>query len=367
MNLENIELSEQTKKNLAEIGYSKLTSIQEKVIPLVLSGKDIIGQSRTGTGKTASFIIPVLEKLQKTSYPQVLVLVPTRELACQVSEEAKKLSQHLKLRTLAVYGGDSMEKQLRAFRGGLELIVGTPGRITDHLKRRSFRTDNLKFVILDEADEMINKGFLKEIEWIIKKTPATRQTLLFSATISPDVETFSHRFLRNPQLIVGDEEKIEANNIQQYYLETPPRHKSQLLAEFLLNNKPKSTLVFANTKRRVEEIEFSLKKEGLLVDYIHSDLSQNRRSRVLSKFRNKQIPVLIATDVAARGIHVNDINYVINYDFPQSTEFYVHRIGRTGRAGASGKALTFVSSAKEKFQLKKLSQQKDYKVDKFII
>lgn len=164
MNLENIELSEQTKKNLQKIGYNKLTNIQEKVIPLVLSGKDVIGQSRTGTGKTASFIIPVLEKIEKSLHPQVLVLVPTRELACQVSEESQKLSQHLKLRSLAVYGGDSMERQLRAFRNGVDVVVGTPGRITDHLKRRSFRTDNLKFVILDEADEMINKGFLKEIE-----------------------------------------------------------------------------------------------------------------------------------------------------------------------------------------------------------
>lgn len=367
MNLENINLSEQTKKNLITIGYDKLTDIQAKVIPLVLSGKDVIGQSRTGTGKTASFIIPTLEKLKKDLYPQVLVLVPTRELACQVSEETKKLAQHLNLRVLAVYGGDSMEKQLRAFRGGVDIVVGTPGRVTDHLKRRTFQTDKLKFVILDEADEMINKGFLKEIEWIIKKTPLSRQTLLFSATISPDVESFSRRFLKNPQIIVGGEEGGGGDqevNIKQYYFETMPRQKSQDLAKFLLVNKPKSTLVFSNTKRRVEEIENVLRREGIIVDYIHSDLSQNRRSRVLDKFRNKKILVLIATDVAARGIHVNDIDYVINYDFPQSSEFYVHRIGRTGRAGASGKAITFITSSKEKNQLMKLSQQKSYKINR---
>jgi len=361
MNLENIQLSEQTKKNLQKIGYDKLTSIQEKVIPLVLSGKDVIGQSKTGTGKTASFIIPAIEKIQKSSHPQVLVLVPTRELACQVNEETQKLSFHLNINSLAVYGGDSIEKQLRSFRKGVDIVVGTPGRITDHLKRKTFHTDNLKFVILDEADEMINKGFLKEIEWIIKKTPANRQTLLFSATISPDIERFAQRFLKKPEVVIAESQKNEENNIEQFYLETTPRKKTQDLAKFLLVNKPKSTLIFSNTKRRVEEIENSLRREGLIVDYIHGDLSQNRRSRVLDKFRNKRIPVLIATDVAARGIHVNDIDYVINYDFPQKSEVYVHRIGRTGRAGSSGKAITFITPQEEE-KSKRLSRQYKIKI-----
>jgi len=361
MNLENIQLSEQTKKNLQKIGYDKLTSIQEKVIPLVLSGKDVIGQSKTGTGKTASFIIPAIEKIQKSSRPQVLVLVPTRELACQVNEETQKLSFHLNINSLAVYGGDSIEKQLRSFRKGVDIVVGTPGRITDHLKRKTFYTDNLKFVILDEADEMINKGFLKEIEWIIKKTPANRQTLLFSATISPDIEGFAQRFLKKPEVVVAESQKNEENNIEHFYLKTMPRKKNQDLAKFLLTNKPKSTLIFSNTKRRVEEIENSLRREGLIVDYIHGDLSQNRRSRVLDKFRNKRIPILIATDVAARGIHVNDIDYVINYDFPQKSEVYVHRIGRTGRAGASGKAITFITPQEEE-KSKRLSRQYKIKI-----
>jgi ATP-dependent RNA helicase DeaD len=364
MNLENIKLSEQTKKNLLAIGYSKLTNIQEKVIPPVLSGKDVIGQSQTGTGKTASFIIPVLENLKRNAYPQVLVLVPTRELAHQVNEETRKLSQHLKLRTLAVYGGYPIDKQLRIFRSGLDIVVGTPGRITDHLKRKSFQTDNIKFLILDEADEMINKGFLKEIEWIIKKTPDARQTLLFSATISPDIEIFARRFLKNPETIIGEKKNSEENNIQQYYLETTPRQKLKNLTHFLYLNRTLSILIFANTKKKVEEIGELLRSKGMKVDYIHSDLSQSRRTRVLSKFRNRQISILIATDVAARGIHVNNIDYVINYDFPQSLEFYIHRIGRTGRAGASGKSLTFISSFKEKQQLSKLSQQKDYQINK---
>ena len=191
--------------------------------------------------------------------------------------------------------------------------------------------------------------------------------MLFSATISPDIEEFAQRFLKKPEIIVGESQKSEENNIEQFYLETMPRKKTQDLAKFLLDNKPKSTLIFSNTKRRVEEIENSLRREGLIVDYIHSDLSQNRRTRVLDKFRNKRIPILIATDVAARGIHVNDINYVINYDFPQTSEFYVHRIGRTGRAGASGKAITFITSSKEKNELMRLSKQKDYKINRLTI
>ncbi|CAI2168945.1 2366_t:CDS:1 [Funneliformis geosporum] len=363
MNLENIKLSEQTKKNLLAIGYSKLTDIQEKVIPLALSGKDIIGLSQTGTGKTASFIIPVLENLKKSNYPQVLVLVPTRELAHQVNEETRKLSQHLKLRTLAIYGGTSIKDQLRSLRFGVDVVIGTPGRIIDHLTRKTLRLDNLKFVILDEADEMINKGFLANIKEIIKMAPTERQTLLFSATTSPDIEIFSRRFLKNPQTIIGEKGKNEENNIQQYYLDTTSRQKSKNLIHFLHLNKTQLILIFANTKRKVEEIGNLLRSKEMRVDYIHSDLSQNRRTRVLNKFRNRQFLILIATDVAARGIHVDDIDYVINYDFPQSPEFYIHRIGRTGRAGASGKAITFITSPREKQQLLKLVKQKNYQIN----
>lgn len=371
MNSINTLLSDRTKKNLQAIGYDKLTDIQEKVIPLVLEGKDIIAQSNTGTGKTASFVIPVCEKLETTSFPQVLVLVPTRELALQVSEETKKLSQPKKLRILAVYGGDSMEKQLRSFRQGVDIVVGTPGRIIDHMFRRNtFSTDSLKFVILDEVDEMISKGFLEDIKKIIKKTPTSRQTLLFSATISPQVANFAKIYLKNPIKVTGETKELQENSIKHYYLEAASWQKNSLLVDFIRLNNSKLIIIFANTKRKVEEIKEVLSKENLKIDYIHSDLSQARRTKVFNKFRTKQIDLLIATDVAARGLDINGISYVINYDFPQSSEFYIHRIGRTGRAGASGEAITFVSSSKtsrEKKQLMAIASQKGYKIEKLIL
>ena len=363
MNLINTLLSDRTKENLQSSGYKKLTDIQEKVIPLILEGKDVIAQSRTGTGKTAAFIIPSLEKIKPDKKPQILVLVPTRELALQVSEETEKLSRNSKLRILAVYGGASMENQLRAFRSGVDVVIGTPGRILDHLARKSLQLANLKFVILDEADEMINKGFLADIEKIIKMSPPERQTLLFSATITPPVAKFANFYLKNPVRISGEAKNAPENDIKHYYLEVASRQKGFFLIDFLRLHSSELIIIFANTKRMVEQINDRLNKERLKVDYIHSDLSQTRRTRVFNKFRTKQISLLIATDVAARGLHVDDIAYVINYDFPQSSEFYIHRIGRTGRAGASGQAITFIGSPQEKKWLFSLARQKGYKVE----
>jgi len=367
MNLENIPLSEKTKKNLRQTGYHQLTNIQLQTIPFVLEGKDIIAQSQTGTGKTAAFLIPILERLEVISQPQVLVLVPTRELALQVSEEARKLSPHSNLQVAAVYGGEPIHKQLQAFRRGVDVIIGTPGRIIDHIfTRKSFRLDHLKFVVLDEVDEMIGKGFLKDIEKIIKKVPEQRQTLLFSATISPEVEGFARKFAKNPSLITN-QTNDSPSKIEHYYMETSSlRQKNHSLIDFLSTNQLSSVLVFANTKRKVEEIKNMLLDNRLRVEYIHSDLSQNRRTRVFQKFRAKKISLLVATDVAARGLDIKDISYVINYDFPQNQEFYIHRTGRTGRAGASGKAITFVNSSREKSQLLSIAHRKNFKVERFI-
>ncbi|KLL02975.1 MAG: cold-shock DEAD-box protein A [Mycoplasmataceae bacterium RV_VA103A] len=367
MNLEKTTLSEKTKNNLHRAGYRQLTDIQLKTIPPILAGQDIIAQSQTGTGKTAAFLIPILEKLTAIHKPQVLVLVPTRELALQVSEEARKLSPHTNLQVAAVYGGAPIYQQLQAFRRGVDLVVGTPGRIIDHIfTRQSFRLDQLKFVVLDEVDEMISKGFLPEIEKIMKKIPEQRQTLLFSATISPEVKGFANRFARNPTLIASPTNDLP-NNTEHYYLETGSwRQKNRDLIAFLSANQSDSVIVFANTKRKVEEIKNILLDNRLRVDYIHSDLSQNRRTRVFQKFRAKKISLLIATDVAARGLDIKDISYVVNYDFPQNREFYIHRTGRTGRAGASGKALTFVNSSREKSQLLAISRQRNFKLERFI-
>lgn len=365
MNSEKLNLTERTKENLTKIGYNQLTNIQEQVIPLILEGKDIIGQSQTGTGKTAAFVIPAVENLKTSTKPQILILVPTRELALQVSEETRKLSQHSKLRILAVYGGDSIGKQLETLRHGVDVVVGTPGRIIDHLQRNSLQTDNLKIVILDEVDEMIGKGFLEDIEKILKKTPKNRQTLLFSATISPEVAKFAQTYLKNPIKIIGKSQVSSEDDIEHYYLETPSRQKIQFLINFLRLNKSKLIIIFANTKRMVEEIKERISKERLSVDYIHSDLSQTRRTRIFNKFRNKEIKLLLATDVAARGLHISGIDYVINYDFPQTTEFYTHRVGRTGRAGAKGKAISLISSFKEKKNLMFIARQKGYRLEIF--
>ncbi|CAJ0834275.1 631_t:CDS:2 [Entrophospora sp. SA101] len=343
MNLESVSLSEKTKINLQQAGYNQLTNIQLQVIPLILADKDIIAQSQTGTGKTAAFLIPVLEKLENIGKPQVLILAPTRELALQVSEEARKLSVN-KLRILAVYGGDSIHRQLQSFRQGIDVIIGTPGRIIDHIfTRKSFPLEHLKIVVLDEVDEMINQGFLKEVERIIKRLPRERQTLLFSATISPQVEGFAKRFATNPEVITSTTDDLPSNT-EHYYLEvSSPRQKIPNLIKFLSTNKPDSVIVFANTKRKVDEIKDILLENQFRVDSIHSDLSQFQRTRVFQKFRAKKISLLIATDVAARGLDIKDISYVINYDFPQDREFYIHRTGRTGRAGASEKSGYFVA------------------------
>jgi ATP-dependent RNA helicase DeaD len=367
MSLESIPLSEKTKQNLQQVGYHQLTNIQLKVIPLILEGWDMIAQSQTGTGKTAAFLIPMGEKITRSTKPQALILVPTRELALQVSEEGKKLFAN-KLRIAAVYGGSSIHQQLQSFRQGVEIIVGTPGRIIDHIfTRRSFHLDHLQMIVLDEVDEMISQGFLPEVEKIIKKIPSSRQTLLFSATISPQVEEFAQKFAKNPKLITSETTNLPSNT-EHYYLEiNSPRQKTPTLINFLASHKPDSMIIFANTKRRVEIVKDILGKNNLRVDYIHSGLSQSRRTRVFQKFRAKKTSVLIATDVAARGLDIKDISYVINYDFPQNREFYIHRTGRTGRAGASGKALTFVSFPQEKRQLLAIARQRKFELEKFIL
>ena len=367
MNLENIELSERTKKHLTFIKYDNLTNIQEKVIPLILEGKDIIAQSSTGTGKTASFIIPVLEKISDIimRFPQALVLVPTRELALQVNKETKKLSSFRNLRNLAIIGKTSFQKQANLLKKGIDIIIGTPGRIYDHLERKTLNINSIKFVILDEVDEMINRGFREKTEKIIKNTPSDRQTLFFSATINRNVLEFSKRFSKNPEYIKSNESE-QKKNIIQYYIESPIKKKIDHLDNFIRVNEPDSTIIFANTKRQVEIIKKTLEKKKFNADYIHSGLPQWKRIKILDSFRDKNISFLIATDVLARGIDIKNVSLVVNFDLPRNTESYVHRIGRTGREGKKGKTLSFVNTKKEIEQIKRISRERNYELKSFL-
>lgn len=364
-------LSKKTKEILLSLGYKELTKIQRESIPLILEGKDVIIKSKTGTGKTASFIIPFLAegKIIKDSSTQFLAIVPTRELASQINEEARKLFSHLGLRTLSVYGKSSMQMQFNSFKKGVEIVIGTPGRILDHLKKKTLKMNNIKVFVLDEVDEMLNRGFSEDIETITKMLPSNCQKLLSSATSSRDVHDYSRRFLKNPEYVDAgiDDKKEEIIRIKQYFLEIRNREKNKKTLDFLINKGLNSSIIiFVNTKRGVEELENFLNNElrgkEIRVDYIHGDLNQFRRNRVLENFRKGNFSVLIATDVAARGIHIDGIKYVLNYDFPQNMEIYEHRIGRTGRLDSYGTSITFIEQ-KDLVKIKRIMKLKNFKIE----
>ncbi|KLL02265.1 MAG: RNA helicase [Mycoplasmataceae bacterium RC_NB112A] len=379
MNLESIRLSEEIKTKLVQIGYQKLTDIQSKVIPHVLEKKDVVAQSRTGTGKTAAFLIPILDagfwrNRQKQRQPQVLILEPTRELALQVSKEAQKLtSSSNNLKIITVYGQESLHRQAQILHEGVDIVVGTLGRVEHHLRENNFKINELKFLVLDEVDEMINEGFLPTTEWIIERIPSTCQILLFSATVSTEVENFAKRFLKKPIFIVSQPEQSQVANIQQHYLKVSPNKNQTLinLVESLNQNKPVLILVFANTKRQVEVVskvirkQEKLRQKGLVIDFLHGDLRQRKRIKILEKFRNRQISLLVVTDVLGRGIHIDNVDYVINYDIPQNPASYTHRIGRTGRAESTGVALTLVSSDVEIKELLKIARRQKFEIKEY--
>ena len=379
MNLENIPLSEKIKNRLVQTGYQKLTDVQLKVIPLVLEKKDVVVQSRTGTGKTAAFLIPIFDadfwKQKKCSQPQVLILEPTRELALQVSKEAQKIAPTPnELKILTVYGQSSIQRQADSLKRGVDIVTGTLGRTEHHLKENNFQINNLKFLVLDEVDEMINEDFLPIIEWIIKKIPPSCQILLFSATSSSfEVKRFAERFLKKPLFVTSQPEQTQVNNIQQYYLETNSK-KNQVLIDLInsLNReKITLTLVFVNTKRQVEFIskvigkKENLKRKGLIINFLHGGLRQRKRITILERFQKKQISLLVVTDVLGRGIHVDDVDYVINYDIPQNPASYTHRIGRTGRAESKGVAITLVNSDTELRDLQKIARRQKFKINEY--
>jgi ATP-dependent RNA helicase DeaD len=326
------------------LGYERPSPIQAKAIPPALEGKDILGLSATGSGKTAAFVLPALAGLDvKLNYPQVLILCPTRELAVQVCEEVHRLGAKMRgLQATPVYGGAPMDRQLRALRTGAQLVVGTPGRLLDHIRRGSFDASRVKMAILDEADRMLDMGFKEEMDEVLAVLPKERQILFFSATMNAGVSRFIKKFGNNPELIQIEQKAMTVSTVEQSYYEVRQRSKVEVLSRILDMNPPRLGIIFCNTKRSVDECTEDLFNRGYAADRLHGDMTQQMRERVLKRFREGAVELLVATDVAARGLDIDEIDIVFNYDLPTDPEDYVHRIGRTGRAGRSGRAVSFV-------------------------
>ncbi|GHH98905.1 DEAD/DEAH box helicase [Neobacillus kokaensis] len=339
-----IGISEPIQRAITDMGFEEASPIQEKAIPVALTGKDIIGQAQTGTGKTAAFAIPILEKVDTSKkYVQAIAIAPTRELAIQVSEEINRLAKYTGITSLPIYGGQSIDRQIKALKKGPHIITGTPGRLLDHIKRKTLKLDRISVVVLDEADEMLDMGFLEDIERILKETPEDKQTLLFSATMPKPIQNLAEKFMRDPELVKMKAKEVTSPTVKQVYYEVNERDKFEVLCRLLDVYNPDLAVIFGRTKRRVDELSDALNKRGYLAEGLHGDLNQRQRDVVMNKFRDGNIDILVATDVAARGIDVSGVTHVYNFDIPQDPESYVHRIGRTGRAGKTGLAITFAT------------------------
>ena len=341
---EEFELSPQVLKAIAAMGFEETTPIQAEAIPVIMTGKDVIGQAQTGTGKTCAFAIPAVEMLNKEDEAvQVLVLCPTRELAIQTAEEFENVSRFTeRVRALPIYGGHSIEKQITALKKRPQIIIGTPGRIMDHMRRRTLKLGGLRMLILDEADEMLSMGFQEDIDLILQGTPEEKQTVLFSATMSKSILAITKKYQKNPAHIKIEHHQLTVPNTEQYGIEVRESSKIEMLSRLIDGHNIGMALVFCNTKRKVDELTDKLKTWGYLAAALHGDIRQNDRITVLNKFKSGEVTILVATDVAARGIDVDNIDAVFNYDMPSDEEYYVHRIGRTGRAGREGKSYTFI-------------------------
>ncbi|MCZ7398438.1 MAG: DEAD/DEAH box helicase [Candidatus Methanoperedens sp.] len=352
-----LHLSKEMQKAITDMGFEEATPIQAQSIPYMLEGKDVIGQAQTGTGKTAAFGIATLERIDPQNRGlQAVILCPTRELAIQVAEELKKLSKYKRgIEILPVYGGQPIDRQIRALRQGVQVIIGTPGRVMDHLDRRTLKMDGVKIIVLDEADEMLDMGFREDIEIIMRKIPKDRQTILFSATMSRPILDLTKKYQNKPQMIKLAHKEMTVPEVEQFYFEVKQQAKTEALCRLIDLHDLKLSLVFCNTKRRVDELVETLKSRGYLADGLHGDLQQRQRDTVMSKFRRREIEILVATDVAARGIDVGDIEAVFNYDIPPDDEYYLHRIGRTARAGKAGQAFTFVTG-REVYRIRQIQQ-----------
>lgn len=352
-----LEIRKEILRAVEKMGFEAMTPIQANAIPVALEGRDLVGMAQTGTGKTASFGIPILEKINpKLRKPQALILCPTRELAIQVAEEIRNLAKYLSsIKVLPIYGGQEISKQIRSLKDGVQIIVGTPGRVMDHMRRKTVKFTNIQTIVLDEADEMLDMGFREDIETILSEIPQEKQVMLFSATMPKAILELTGQYQNDPKMIKVIRKELTVPSITQYYYEVRPKNKAEALARLLDVYNPQLSIVFCNTKKGVDELVTELQGRGYFAEGLHGDMKQTLRDRVMRGFRNGKTEILVATDVAARGIDVDNVDAVFNYDLPQDDEYYVHRIGRTGRAGKTGMAFTFVVG-KEVYKLRDIKR-----------
>ena len=353
LRFDELQLDERILRAVADMGFEEASPIQAQAIPVQMEGRDIIGQAQTGTGKTAAFGIPLLQKVDpKSKKLQAIALCPTRELAIQVADEIRRLAKYMHgVKVLPIYGGQDIVKQIRSLKDGTQIIIGTPGRVMDHMRRETVKFDHIHTVVMDEADEMLNMGFLEDMETILSQLPEDRQTVMFSATMPQAIADIAHKFQKEPVTVKVVKKELTVPKVTQYYYEVKPKTKVEVMCRLLDMYAPKLSVVFCNTKKGVDELVQALQGRGYFAEGLHGDLKQIQRDRVMNSFRNGRTDILVATDVAARGIDVDDVEAVFNYDLPQDDEYYVHRIGRTGRAGREGIAFSFVVG-KEVYKLR---------------
>lgn len=350
-------------KSLSDMGFEEPTPIQKIAIPPAMEGKDLVGQAQTGTGKTAAFGIPIVEKGKRGKIPYAIVLTPTRELAMQVAQEVNKIGQGKGILCVPIYGGQSIERQFQSLRKGVDIVVGTPGRVIDHIKRKTLILKEIKIVVLDEADEMLNMGFIEDMKRILKEIPEKRQTMLFSATMPPEIRSIAMKYMNNPENVRVNATEMVVSKIKQVFYEVREEDKINALTRLLDVEDPSLTLIFCHTKRDVDDVSGRLQKMGYYAGAIHGDFTQSHRDEMMGKFKKGDIDILVATDVASRGLDIPDVSHVINYSIPQDPDSYIHRIGRTGRAGKSGIALTFVTP-REYRHLKLIEKSAKTKISK---
>ncbi|MDK7115475.1 degradosome RNA helicase CshA [Staphylococcus pettenkoferi] len=343
-NFKELGISAKTVETLHNMGFEEPTPIQQESIPYALEGRDILGQAQTGTGKTGAFGIPLIEKVVGRDGVQALILAPTRELAMQVAEQLREFSEGQRVRVVTVFGGMPIDRQIKALKKRPQIVVGTPGRVIDHLNRRTLRTNGIHTLVLDEADEMMNMGFIDDMKFIMDKIPKEqRQTMLFSATMPKAIQNLVQQFMNNPEIVKTMNNELSDPQIEEFYTIVKELEKFETFTNFLDVHRPDLAIVFGRTKRRVDELTSALLSKGYKAEGLHGDITQAKRLEVLKKFKNDQIDILVATDVAARGLDISGVSHVYNFDIPQDTESYTHRIGRTGRAGKEGIAVTFVN------------------------